>query len=79
MHRITCNILSKSEEREMATNHQDIRVKHGSVSAVTLIPVTFYADVCVYKKESCDKTMFRKNVLQANFWYIISVKVYLHF
>jgi hypothetical protein len=35
--------------------HPDIRVKHGSILACTPIAVTLFADVFVYKTESCIK------------------------
>jgi hypothetical protein len=41
--------------------HPDISVKHVSIRGFTSIPFTLYADVFIYKTESCSKTLFRRN------------------
>jgi hypothetical protein len=43
--------------------HPDIRVTHGYKCAFTPIAITLYADVFIYKIESCSKTVFHKKVL----------------
>jgi hypothetical protein len=60
-------------------SHSHIRANHGSIWAFTSTAVTLYADVFVYKTESCSNTMFRKKVLQAVCNILLVWRVYLHF
>jgi hypothetical protein len=47
---------------QLAIRHPDIRVKYWSILAFTPIAVTVYADIFIYKTESCSKTVFRKKI-----------------
>jgi hypothetical protein len=44
-------------------SYPDIRVKYMSIRYFTATSVTLYADVSVYKTESCSNTMFHKKTL----------------